>query len=158
MKQIQLTRGKFALVDDEDYDRLVAMGKWHVCAGYASKAGKKSQGQQGMCIYMHRFIMSAQKGVEIDHINGDRLDNRKCNLRLCSHLENLKNQPTARKNNTSGFKGVCWNKVLNKWQSNIMLNGKSTHLGVFMCKIEAAKAYNAAAVQFHGEFANINQL
>lgn len=162
MKKIPLTQGKFAIVDDEDYERIVAMGSWHFNNGYASSslAYKKPNGKWGKkTLYMHRAIMHLDfldKRL-IDHINHDRLDNRRKNLRICSHLQNIRNSK-KQKNNTSGYKGVSFNKNSQKFRAQIRFNNKNMCIGSFECPKEAAKAYNEAALKYHGEFANLNKV
>ena len=160
MKQIPLTKGQFALVDNEDYDRLVAMGKW-----YAQKSGNTfyakgyifNENGDKVLTLMHRVVLSAKKGVQVDHINTDGLDNRKCNLRGCSHAENQRNRERY-SNNKSGYKGVSWDKVNGKWRAQIKNKNKTEYIGIFENPIEAAKAYNNAALKYHGEFARVNDL
>lgn len=103
----------------------------------------------------HRVIMSAPSGMQVDHINGNTLDNRRCNLRICTSAENGRNRK-PRKGGSSGYKGVCWNKPAQKWQARIMVGGKSISLGYFDDEVEAARAYDAAACEFHGDFARLN--
>ena len=163
MKEIQLTQGKIALVDDEDYDRLIAMGKWQCSLGYATKNVKFNSIHT--TLRMHRVILTKYLNldscnprlVQVDHINGNKLDNRKENLRTCSPSQNSQNRP-ASKNNTSGYKGVVWHSRSKKWVAKITANGANTHLGCFDDPKLAAKAYNEAAVKLYGEFANINQI
>lgn len=104
---------------------------------------------------MHRFIMDAPKGQQVDHINGNKLDNRKSNLRICSHSENLRNQRKP-KDNKSGFKGVSWHKGAKRWCAEIRSNGKRHHLGYFDTAEDAAKAYDIAATLIHGDYARLN--
>lgn len=106
---------------------------------------------------MHRMIMSAKQGVEVDHINSNRLDNRQSNLRLCSRNQNNMNTG-IRKHNTSGYKGVSLHKATGKWAAGIVHNYKKIHLGLFSDKKEAARAYNVAASKLHPEFARLNEL
>jgi hypothetical protein len=159
MKEIQLTHGKVALVDDDDYERLVAMGKWKVSdTGYVNKTihvryeGKKRIMKS---IRMHRIIMNAPDGFEVDHKDGNLLNNQKRNLRLSTRSQNMMNR-TVGANSKTGFKGVV--TYLNKYKAQIKLNGKSIKIGYFTCPIEAARAYNAAAIKYHGEFAKLNPL
>ncbi|MBG9769668.1 hypothetical protein ABD75_11005 [Bacillus vallismortis] len=93
----------------------------------------------------------------VDHRNHDTLDNRRANLRLCSIGENNRNRKYS-KHNTSEYKGVGWHKTNGRYRARIKFNGKSIHLGYFKTEIEAAEAYNKAAIKFHGEFAEINKL
>lgn len=101
------------------------------------------------------FLMNSPEGMFIDHINGNGLDNRKCNLRICTNTQNQYNA-SIRKDNTSGFRGVCWNRGSNKWQAYMRVNGKQTSLGLFTCLIKAAKTYDEAAKKYHKDFANLN--
>lgn len=158
MKKIPLTQGKFAIVDDEDYERLIKNGKWCIAGTYAIR-GVKTLGlrKTRTMTYMHRFILNAPKNMQVDHINGDRLDNRKCNLRICSPAQNSVNRG-KNKNNKSGYKGVCWDSNAEKWRAYINVNYKKVHLGLFTCPIEAARRYNEAAIKHHGDFAQLNQI
>jgi hypothetical protein len=149
MKRIKLTQGKYALVDDEDYDRVKRL-KWCYSQGYALHSTHPS-GK----IYLHRFVMNTPEGMSTDHINGDVLDNRKCNLRVCTHKQNLRNQKlnTA---NTSGYKGVSWCKRTKKWKAYICVNDKGIYGGYFIIKIDAARRYDELALKYFGEFARLN--
>ena len=149
MKQIPLTKGKFALVDDEDFEFL-SQWKWHyIAGGYACRKPKS-----GM-IYMHRLLTRATES-HVDHKNGNKLDNRKENLRLCTVSQNLANQVKTR--GTSKYKGVRFDKKHKKWISAIGFNSRPIQIGRFASEDEAAKAYNLAAVKYYGEFARLNQL
>lgn len=155
-KLIPLTQGFHAIVDEEDYDYLMQWD-WHTrnCNGllYATRI------DGGKVILMHRFLMNeTQSDRFIDHRDGDTLNNQKHNLRSCSHAENMRNRVLICKNNTSGFKGVFWRKDKLKWQAQIRFNTKSIHIGYFKSIIDAAKAYNEAAIKYHGEFARLNQI
>jgi hypothetical protein len=159
MKLIPLTQSKFAIVDDEDFEELSKF-KW--CAkknhygGYCairncySRINKKQHP-----IYMHRQIMSCPRGKDIDHKNHNPLNNQRDNLRICTNRENIRNS-RRRKDNTSGFKGVCWLKNRKKWMAYIQFDCKFHNLGYFNSKIEAACSYNNAAKLYFGEFANLN--
>ena len=93
--------------------------------------------------------------MHVDHINGNPLDNRKSNLRICTNAENQRNRG-VNKNNTSGYKGVCWAKQNKKWKARIKHNGKLIHLGYYKDKEEAARAYDKKAKELHGEYAYLN--
>ena len=149
MKCIKLSQGKEAIVDDEDFEYLRQF-KWHVTdTGYACrKDGRKNK-------YMHRELMGSPKGLQIDHINGNRLDNRRSNLRVVTVGDNRKNTG-IRSDNTSGYKGVSWDKKNSKWKVAIYVNSKYVHLGRFTDIEDAALAYNTAALEYHGEFARLN--
>jgi len=156
-KTIPLTKGFVTIVDEGDYD-LLAKWKWHYHNGYAARVqylggGKKNEKKKK--VYMHRFIMNAEYGIQVDHINHDELDNRRCNLRLCSQSQNNWNQK-PRKNGSSKYKGVHWAKRDKRWITQIRTNGEYQCLGYFIDEIEAAKAYNEAAIKLHGEFARLN--
>lgn len=157
-KEIILTQGKVAIVDDEDYDYLNQF-KWHASklSGkfYARRYIKLSK--PSIKILMHRDIMKPEKVYVIDHIDGNTLNNQKNNLRICTHAQNMRNSK-ININNTSGFKGVYWNKQNAKWTALIRLNNKKIHIGYYIDIKDAAKAYNAAALKYHGEFANINKI
>lgn len=149
MKKIPLTQGKFALVDDEDYEFLMQW-KWHY-TGRVAKRSKCHGVQQ-----MHRLIMNTNNGFEVDHINHDTLDNQKNNLRNVTRKQNCMNKG-AEKNSTSKYVGVSWCTKRKKWVSNIMINGIQKNLGRFSCEKKAAIAYNEKAVKLFGEFACLNQ-
>lgn len=153
MKEIKLTRNQKCLVDDDLFDYL-SKYKWHA----SGKIGKfyASSRIDGKIRTMHRLIMDAPDNLQVDHINGNRLDNRKVNLRLCSNSFNLGNRG-ANKNNTSGFKGVGASKH-GRFVAKIQVNRKYIHLGYFDTPIEAAHAYNQGAEKYFGEFAKVNQI
>lgn len=154
MKEIELTRGLVALIDDGDYDWI---NQWKWCAdakGYAVRRAGKNEGKQ-TAVKMHRQIIGLVQGDGIicDHVNHNTLDNRRENLRSCSKAQNGHNRK-INKDNTSGFKGVCWHKHRKMWASAIMLNGKSKCLGYFDDPALAHDAYCKAASEHHGDFAN----
>jgi hypothetical protein len=143
MKKIPLTQGQFATVDDEDFD-MVSSCRWHYTHGYA----KSYKGG-----YMHRMILSAKDGEIIDHINGDKLDNRRSNIRLANKSLNGINRG-LNKNNTHGFKGINFFKGRRKpWAARIKVNRKYICLGYYFTKEEAGAAYVAASKKYFGEFA-----
>jgi len=159
-KEIKLTQGKVAIVDDEDFDYLNQF-KWYANKKYKKyyvvRNVKDIQGKHTL-LSMHRFIIgNTDSKMHTDHINGNTLDNRKENLRICTAAENIRNQK-QQINNKSGYKGVHWKKLSNKWYSEIRYKNKSIHLGCFINIMDAARAYNAAAIKYHGEFANINKI
>jgi hypothetical protein len=160
-KEIQLTQGKVAIVDDEDYEYLNQWkwyaNEWKRGKHYAVRNVRKNKKYIGY-ESMHRLLSNNNdKKLVTDHINGNTLDNRKSNLRICSISENCKNR-IVQKNNKTGFKGVRYIKDSNKYRAEIFNNGRHYSLGFFIDPIDAAKAYNAAALKYHGEFANLNKI
>lgn len=105
---------------------------------------------------MHRLILSAPKNLEVDHKNGNTLDNRRSNLRLCTRSQNAANIPTNRAK--SGLRGVYFSKQKNKWKATITEGGREKHLGYFLDKESAARAYDKAAEESFGDFARLNGL
>lgn len=153
MKEIPLTRGKVALVDDADYEWLMQW-KWHAAmqnANRFSAARRITAGGRRM-VYMHRVIMGAPKGLLVDHKDGDPLHNFRSNLRLATKQQNAFNCG-PRSNNTSGFKGVSWERRKKRWIAQIFVKRNNTYLGMYVTKEEAAVAYEEAAKKYHGEFA-----
>ncbi|HUX18998.1 MAG TPA: AP2 domain-containing protein [Acidithiobacillus sp.] len=158
MIEISLTQGQVALIDDEDFE-LVSKYTWYAHwnpktkSFYARTNTRKVDGKWPI-LQMHRLIMNAQPGEEVDHIHHSTLDNRKSELRLCTGSQNQHNRG-LQTNNTSGYKGLCWFKQRQKWQANIMLNGKKKHLGYFTTPELAHEAYCKAAHELHGSFARV---
>lgn len=152
MKQIPLSQGKFALVDADIYDYLMQW-KWTYSGGYAYRL--KTVRGNSRKIWMHRECNGTKEGEYTDHIDGNRLNNTRSNLRTCTYAQNNKNAKT-RKDNKSGYRGVYWEKSCNKWRVVISNDGKKLSVGLFDDIVEAAKAYNAAAKKLHGSFARLN--
>lgn len=138
MKRIPLTQGKFALVDDELFDYL-NQWKWYYKEGYAARTLKT--------IRMHRVIMNAPIGVEVDHRNRNKLDNQRTNLRLADDFLNNQNQG-IRKDNTSGQKGVHYNSLQSKWVARLQFRNKRIFLGSYKTKEEAIVAYQQAQTEY----------
>jgi hypothetical protein len=153
-KQIPLSQGKVAIVDDELYDYL-AQWKWSVTLNRNRYYARRTDWKTKKKIYMHRLIANVPSGLMVDHINDDSLDNRRENLRVCTNAQNLVNTGKP-KSNTSGFKGVSWSKFAKKYQAYISKNGKRFHLGYFDDNTTAALAYDYAAIELHGPFAKTN--
>lgn len=155
---IPLTRNKFTIIDTEDFE-LVSKYKWnYLKIGYASTSvgGRKNK----ITLYMHRVIMCPCNGFVVDHINGNKLDNRKANLRLCLQSENSKNRiKSSNRNKTSSYKGVYKRKDGRKkcWTTKIKVNRKNIIIGSFYNENDAALAYNQAAIKYHGKFAKLNE-
>ncbi len=161
-KLLPLSQNKFAIVDAEDYDRLNKY-KWCVSrtphTNYAMRRtkGKRVKGKRvkRKTIMMHRFILGAPRGLVVDHINHNGLDNRKKNLRLCTRAENNRNRRSFN-NKSSKYKGVSWDKQRKLFLACIRCNGKYYNLGRFKSEITAAKAYDKKAKELFGEFACLN--
>lgn len=146
-KAVPLSQGKYALVDDEDYDRVMEYN-W-----YLTKGGYAYNRNMG---YMHRFIMNTPDGMQTDHINGTKYDNRRKNLRVCTSQENTWNSKSV--GATSSFKGVAWDREQKKWRAQITINGKPKKIGRFEHEEEAARAYNEVAKEYRKTFAKLNNL
>lgn len=155
MKKIKLTQGKYAMIDDEDYER-VSQYRW-----FAARNNDKSVFYAGRTIDkknlgMHRFVLNvSDRRIKVDHINHNTLDNRKFNLRVCSHAENCSNRKPV--------KGRLLPKGViaigkNKYKAQIKKAGKDIHLGYFDSPTEAALAYNKKALELFGEFAYLNKI
>lgn len=155
MKEIKLNKGFIALVDDDDFDELSKFTWFVEAQGYAvTKVWK------GVCAWeklkMHRFVMKRCKGdgIQVDHINGLKLDNRKSNLRNCTNTENCRNRSATKKNST-GLKGVSFRSSNKKWVAQICVNYKRIYLGQFETPQDAHEAYKKAAIKMHGEFFSV---
>jgi len=155
-REIPLTKGFVALVDDEDYDRVMAAGSWRTLSGRCglmyARRHVRVDGRRVVDEVLHRFLTGWPL---VDHINGDGLDNRRANLRPATTSQNLANR-RIQCNNRSGFKGVGWHTSTGKWRSRIVVDGKRFNLGAFTTPEAAALAYDAAARELHGEFACVN--
>lgn len=154
MRTIQLSKGHKTVVDDEDFD-LVSPHKWCAMPTHHGGIYAMHKNHRGLSVLMHRLIIGASTGEMVDHIDGDKLNNRRANLRRCTVAQNNQNCG-IRKNNVSGFKGVGFLLGKGKYQARIRHNGKRHYLGSFTNAKEAALAYDAAARKFHGEFARVN--
>lgn len=152
MKKIKLTQGKYALVDDEDYE-ILNKYKWHLERDYAVRSTyNKVRGR----IRMHRQILNINKNLEVDHINRNGLDNRRINLRACTRSQNNRN--VGKHKDNKYYKGIYKRKdrITNVWRAHITYNYKQVNLGCFSSKINAARAYDCAAIKLFGKFANLN--
>ena len=143
MKEIPLTRGKVALVDDEDYNELSKYKWWlfgHGKAFYAIWVERCNDGKRHKK-YMHSMIVKTPPGMEVDHINGNGLDNRRENLRVGTHRNNMQNRHVPK---SSKYPGVNWNKNAKKWQSLIWIDGKTRYLGYFSDELQAFHEHDVA--------------
>jgi hypothetical protein len=158
MKEIKLTQGKVALVDDADYDFL-NQWKWNTYLDrntYYAKRGCTIAPRKQITLMMHRLIMGVTNPkVFVDHIDHDGLNNQRSNLRISNCSQNCANRRPSKDGN-SKYLGVHFTPRINRWQATIVKGGKSKYIGVFKSEEDAAKAYDAEAMRIHGEFANLN--
>lgn len=155
MKKIKLTKNKIALVDDEDYN-MVSQYKWSCRNNGSDNLYAVRTTKDKKSIYMHRQILKVcNKNTHVDHINGNSLDNRKCNLRTCSNEQNRRNSKLNKRNKV-GYKGVRTRDNINKFAAYINYKGRFYHLGYYDTAIEAAKARDKKAIELHGKFAKLN--
>jgi hypothetical protein len=158
-KQIPLTQEKVALVDDADFE-LLAQFKWHAWQPpkshtfYAARGLTLPNGKRGIS-YMHREILAVAAGIEVDHKDGNGINNQRSNLRPSTRRQNSYNQVGWRQS-TSKFKGVSTARNSTKWRARIMIDGKEQYLGSFDNEIDAARAYDIAAREHFGEYAHLN--
>ncbi len=160
MREVMLTRGKVALVDDEDFD-LVRDYTWRAYKGnqswYAATSIKKADGRF-TTLSLH-FLLMGRNNLEVDHKNGNGLDNRRNNLRFSTSLQNSRNKPkfnSERRQFTSLYKGVHFHKKSGKWRAMIKISGMQRHLGLFSDPTQAAHAYDQAAQHYFADFARTN--
>ncbi len=147
---VPLTRGFYAKIDIADWP-IVAPFRWHATSDknksiYASREVKKGGRRH---ILMHRAIISPAADRWTDHRNRDSLDNRRCNLRECTPTQNIANKPSL----VRDLKGITFHRRANKWMAQITVDGHNHYLGIFATKEDAAKAYERASIEIHGEFA-----
>jgi len=159
VKEIPLTRGMVARVDDEDYERLVRH-RWHLAdtgtrfyvARYCRVGEKRGRSK----LWMHREVIGAPAGLFVDHIDGDGLNNQKANLRLCTYSQNNRNKVKTRaRRRFRGIRPVKDSKH-GRWRADITINGKTRYLGTFATDVEAARAYDRVLIEVGGEFARPN--
>ena|ERR1035437_9624291 len=159
MKLIPLTKQKFAIVDDEDYEYLNQF-KWQLSTkGYACRTKRIGlrKFNKKITFWMHREVLKTPDNFQTDHINGNKLDNRRENLRTANNSQNHGNISLL-KSNTSGYKGVSFDKSRKLWEAYISINDKKKHLGRFSTPESAALAYNKAAREYFDEFASLNTI
>jgi len=159
MKEIRITKGKVALIDDEMFDR-VSRFAWYALApcGIYYAATRIRDGEKQVHFTMHRLIMGFPDGFHIDHIDGNGLNNQKHNLRIATNAQNSMNRRKQLSESSSTFKGVSWDKNRNLWMAKICFNDETKNLGRYKNETAAALAYNNAACKYFGEFARLNQI
>lgn len=159
MRELQLTKGEVALVDDDDFYWL-NQWRWHSIAikgkSYVFRSRKNNHLGLSSRAYLHRIVMRTEDpNLVVDHIDGNPFNNQKCNLRVCTKLENGKNV-TSHKGSSSKFLGVSWDKQRKKWSAQLTHKGKVVYSQRFESEEDAARAYDSKARVFHGTFANLN--
>ena len=155
VKEIYLSNYKeIILIDNSDYEMLMQYN-WCIADGYAITSleinGIKTTKR------MHQFLLDTLSGLEIDHIDNNRLNNQRKNLRMVTHQQNMMNK-SKQNGCSSKYKGVCWDNSRNKWISYIKKNNRCKHLGRFNNEKDAANAYNERAKELFGEYANLNEV
>lgn len=155
MYQIPLTQGFFSLVDKDDFYKF-STKRWYAdkIRNYIMAVRTEGYGKNKKTVYLHRLIMSCPKGLFVDHINHDTLDNRKSNLRICTVAENTRNSVKSSRN-SSGYKGVSWNSKNKNWRVQINVDNRHIEVGSFKDKVEASKAYLQASKQYHRQFSHL---
>lgn len=146
MRKLPLSQGKVALIDNEDYKRSKQYKWFFSTTGYAVRS--THNGKKGGTVYLHRYLLNAPRDKVVDHINGNKLDNRRSNLRLVTATDNKRNRVTAR--SKSGQVGVYWSKQNKKWNAQIGIDGKSKSLGFFDDLEKAVECRVAAEWQYWG--------
>lgn len=155
--EIELTQGQVALIDGADVE-LASQHKWFAAkinGNYRVMTNVRISEGKRMSLFLHRFLMKPEKGLVVDHINHSTLDNRRANLRVCTQQDNLRNRSSV-KNSSSQYLGVSRQPRSPKWRARITNEGRTELLGVFKTEKEAARTYDDAARNYHGEFANLN--
>lgn len=146
---VPLTHGEFAKIDVEDIPKVEGFNWNSSGCGYAHRRLK------GKILYLHRFINNSTPGEFTDHINGDKLDNRKNNLRSATNAQNLFNMK-PHKDGSSQYKGVYWAKGKGKWRARIQAEGRGRHIGYYECEEDAALAYDREAIKYFKNYARPN--
>jgi hypothetical protein len=159
-RRIPLSRGKYALVDPADYDRLIEH-KWHTVGArgtfYAVRNTGQRIGEKRIVLKMHRAVLKVPDGMFVDHINHNGLDNRRANLRPATQAQNARNRRKVHGGNYhSKYRGLTWYKHQKQWAVRIMVNRQAKFIGYFDDERDAAKAYDTAAKKYHGRFAALD--
>lgn len=153
---VTLTKGYTAVIDIADAALVEGVNWCAAVTPYTTYVKRCVRlGGRNVTVILHRILINPPQGMEVDHIDGDGLNNRRSNLRLTTHSENCRNR-RRRSDNKSGFKGVCWNNSRRKWQAQVHAGGKTNHLGYFTSAEAAHVVYCEAAARLHGEFARMS--
>ena len=149
---VPLTHGYEAIIDAADVP-LVEVKNWYASVRLNTSYARSNvtNGTERSHVFIHNFLMGNSKGLFVDHIDGDGLNNRRCNMRFATHAQNMRNA-RIRCDSTTGFKGTNFHKQSGKWMARIRVNDKSNYLGLFTSPEEAHAAYCAASEKYHGEF------
>lgn len=164
VREVPLTQGKVALVDDDDYESVIHY-KWYAQRSkrlhgddafyaYRTRIVAERKSGESKCQFLHRFLIDT--ALDIDHENGDGLNCQRSNLRIATTSQNCANKRISRPNKSSRFIGVCWVKGQKKWLANIRANQRLIHIGLFDSEESAARARDEAAKIHFGEFARLN--
>jgi HNH endonuclease len=152
-KLIPLTKGQHVIVNDEDYEWL-GQWRWLLLKKYAARF--VTHDGRRRVVFMHRLIMNAPDDMQVDHINHNKLDCRRSNLRLATSFENNRNRVKTTAKRSSRYKGVSFYKQTKRWGAYIRINGKHTYIGYYADEQSAARAYDRKAIELYGDFACLN--
>jgi len=158
VKQVPVGRARIALIDDQDADR-ICVRKWSLCVFRGSRTAYAAAWIDGKFTLLHRYLLEmSNPAIFVDHVNGCGLDNRRANLRICTHAQNRRNSRITRtyrgKPKSSRFKGVSLTN--GRWLVQVQADGRKVHVGRFSTEEDAARAYDFAARKLHGEYACLN--
>ena len=154
MKSIKLTQWKYAIVDNDVYERVGKL-RWYAWQHPNTGTWYAARSEKGRRVHLHRAILNAPRNLHVDHINGNGLDNRRSNLRLATTAQNNQNRDKY-KNNTTGYKGVSQQRGRRRFRAQIYVNGRAIYLGWYETAIEAALAYDRAVWKYHGPYGCTN--